>query len=591
MTSQEYRTPIVAVLGHVDHGKTTLLDEVRGSAVATEEDGKITQHIGATSVPLENIAADTDTLLNEDDFDLPGLLFIDTPGHRAFTSLRSRGGALADIAILVVDINDGVQPQTKEAINILRETETPFVVAANKVDKLPNWRSNPEHPVQETLYDQSDRVQSSFNQSVYEIIGEFSDYNITSDLFWQVDDFRKTVGVVPTSAQTGEGVSSLLAVLMGLAQQYMKNQMEINVEGAGKGTVVEVNEQQGFGTTMDILLYDGSLNNNDTIVVGGRDGSIETDVRQLLQPKSLRDSRVTTEFQPVETVSAAAGVRVAAPMTEEVVSGAPFRVATEQSDAHDAVAEELADIEITTDTDGIVAKADTLGSLEALVSTLREEDINIMRAEVGDISPRDISVASTAGDMAEQAIVGFNVERVEDAVQEANDQDVQIFTHSIIYQLLDSYQKYVEEIESAREEEKLEDLVRPARIQVLQDHVFNRREPAIVGVEVLAGHLKAGVPLTRRQGGDDVFIGRVSRMEDAGEAIRKAHEGDKVSLSISDAAVGRDFSEGDMLWTRIPEEDAKSLETEFNSELTVGEREVLKNYVKRQRKSSPFWGK
>ncbi|MFB6217791.1 MAG: GTP-binding protein, partial [Halobacteriaceae archaeon] len=118
------RTPIVAVLGHVDHGKTSLLDKIRGSTVAEGEAGAITQHIGATAVPLEIISRLAGSLVSPEDFDLPGLLFIDTPGHHSFSTLRSRGGALADIAILVVDVNDGFQPQTHEAVDILTRTET-----------------------------------------------------------------------------------------------------------------------------------------------------------------------------------------------------------------------------------------------------------------------------------------------------------------------------------------------------------------------------------------------------------------------------------------------------------------------------------
>lgn len=132
---RELRTPIVSVMGHVDHGKTTLLDRIRGTAVAAREAGLITQHIGATEIPIEVIQR----ICGKDatgKITLPGLLFIDTPGHRAFTTLRSRGGALADIAVLIVDINEGFKPQTIESLNILRDQKTPFLVAANKIDRL-----------------------------------------------------------------------------------------------------------------------------------------------------------------------------------------------------------------------------------------------------------------------------------------------------------------------------------------------------------------------------------------------------------------------------------------------------------------------
>src|SRR6056297_3636719 len=244
--SNALRTPIVAVLGHVDHGKTTLLDKIRGSAVSEGEAGAITQHIGATAVPLDTVSSMAGDLVMADDFDLPGLLFIDTPGHHSFSTLRARGGALADIAVLVVDVNDGFQPQTEEALDILQRTGTPFVVAANKIDTTPGWNPQPDAPVQETYEAQSDRARGMLDENLYEIIGQLSDAGFSADLYWRVQNFQGNIGVVPVSAMTGEGVPDLLAVLMGLSQRYMKNEMEINLQGPGKGTVLEVKDEKGF---------------------------------------------------------------------------------------------------------------------------------------------------------------------------------------------------------------------------------------------------------------------------------------------------------------------------------------------------------
>src|SRR6056297_3646010 len=208
------RTPIVAVLGHVDHGKTSLLDQIRGSAVIEGEAGAITQHIGATAVPLDVISAIAGDLVDPTDFDLPGLLFIDTPGHHSFSTLRSRGGALADIAILVVDVNDGFQPQTLEAIDLLKRTQTPFIVAANKIDTVPGWNPNENTPVQVTMDAQSERVTKQVNEKLYEIIGELSDQGFSADMYWRVQNFQANIGVVPVSAETGEGIPDLLTVMM-----------------------------------------------------------------------------------------------------------------------------------------------------------------------------------------------------------------------------------------------------------------------------------------------------------------------------------------------------------------------------------------
>jgi translation initiation factor eaIF-5B len=291
------RTPIVAVLGHVDHGKTTLLDKIRGSAVSEGEAGAITQHIGATAVPLSTISDMAGELVNPEDFDLPGLLYIDTPGHHSFTTLRSRGGALADIAVLVVDVNDGFQPQTHEAVDILRRTQTPFIVAANKVDTVPGWNPNEGQPIQASIDKQSERVQGDLNDSLYGIIGTLSDEDFSADMYWRVQNFQKNIGVVPVSAVTGEGIPDLLTVLMGLSQRYMKEDIIIDVDGPGASTVLEVKDTQGFGTTIDAVLYDGTITADDTIVVGGVNAPIVTEVRALLQPKPLAEIRTEKEFE------------------------------------------------------------------------------------------------------------------------------------------------------------------------------------------------------------------------------------------------------------------------------------------------------
>jgi translation initiation factor 5B len=344
------RTPIVAVLGHVDHGKTSLLDEVRGSAVIEGEAGAITQHIGATAVPLEVISEISGRLVDPDDFDLPGLLFIDTPGHHSFSTLRARGGALADIAILVVDVNDGFQPQTLEAIDILKRTQTPFIVAANKVDTTPGWNPNPDTPIQESMDGQSKNATDRLNEALYEIIGELSDQGFSADMYWRVQNFQRNVGVVPVSAETGEGIPDLLAVLMGLSQRYMKDEMEIDVAGPGAGTVLEVKEERGFGTTLDVVLYDGTIRKGDTVVVGGVEESIVTEVRALLQPRPLAEIRTEKRFDQVEEVVAAAGVKIAAPDLDGAMAGAPVRVVRDRP-VEEVIADveaEIAEIEVET---------------------------------------------------------------------------------------------------------------------------------------------------------------------------------------------------------------------------------------------------
>ncbi|MDQ2071114.1 translation initiation factor IF-2 [Haloarcula sp. NS06] len=592
-TDDTLRTPIVAVLGHVDHGKTSLLDKIRGSAVTAGESGAITQHIGATAVPLDVISEIAGDLVDPTDFDLPGLLFIDTPGHHSFSTLRSRGGALADIAILVVDVNDGFQPQTLEAIDILKRTQTPFIVAANKIDTVPGWNPNEGQPVQQTMDAQSDRVQSDLNEKLYEIIGELSDNGFSADMYWRVQNFQANIGVVPVSAETSEGIPDLLTVMMGLSQRYMKEEMEIDTTGPGVGTVLEVKDTQGFGTTLDAIVYDGTIRNDDTIVVGGLQGPIVTDVRALLRPRPLEEIRTEQEFEQVGQVAAADGVKIAAPDLGDAMAGAPIRVIRDRdrSEVIAEVEEELAEIEVTTQEEGVVIKADTLGSLEALSSTLEEEEIPVMRAEVGAVAPRDVRVAETAGEPTNQAILAFSVEVLDDARDLAEQEDVELFEDDVIYQLVESYDDHVTAIEEAQQEQILENITRPAKFRILQDHTFRQSDPAVVGVEILSGELRRNVNVIRWDNGEANRVGTLKTIQDEGEDVDSARAGERMAVSIQGPTVGRQIEEGDDLWVEIPEKHAKILEQELKEDISVDEREALSMYLEKHRNRDPFWGK
>ena len=587
------RTPIVAVLGHVDHGKTSLLDKIRGSAVSEGEAGAITQHIGATAVPLETIADMAGDLVTVEDFDLPGLLFIDTPGHHSFSTLRSRGGALADLAILVVDVNDGFQPQTEEALDILQRTGTPFVVAANKADTTPGWNPNENAPIKPSYDAQSDTARQRLDENLYEIIGQLSDDGFSADLYWRVQNFQKNIGVVPCSALTGEGVPDILAVLMGLSQRFMKAEMEIDVAGPGEGTVLEVKDQQGFGATLDVVVYDGTINEGDQIVVGGVNDPIVTEIRALLQPQPNAEIRVENRFERVDAVAAAAGVKIAAPDLDDAMAGAPVRVVRDR-DVDDVIAEveaELAEIEVDTEEEGVVVKADTLGSLEAMANALQEAEVPILRAEVGDVAPRDIAVAGTAREPEHTVILGFNVEVLPDAERELEQSEVTLFNDDVIYQLVEDYEEHVAEMQRAQQETILDKIVRPARFQILDDHTFRQSDPAVVGVEIMSGTINNNTNVAKFDNNEPDRVGELSGIQAQGDDVEEARAGERVSVAIDGPTVGRQIEEGDELWIELPEKHAKILEQELNDEIPADELEALSGYLNKRRKRDPFWGK
>jgi len=406
------RQPILSVLGHVDSGKTTLLDKIRESRITEGEAGGITQMIGATEVPIETVDEVCGDLLNQLDTDLtiPGILFIDTPGHAAFSSLRKRGGSISDIAILVIDINEGVQPQTEEAINILKESGTPFVVALNKVDTMNGWQS--EHQIfSKNIQKQSSRIKEQLDTRIYELMGELNEYDIVADRFDRVDNFQKKVAMVPISAETGEGIPELLMVVAGLSQRYLGDELKVK-EGIGKGTVLEVSQEKGLGTTVDVIHYDGIIKKTDKLVYGTAEGAKTTDIRALLEPQPLKEIRVDKQYQDVNEVKPASGIKITGKDLEGAISGAPIRAAKEEEldEAVEQVEQELELREFETENEGVVVKADSLGSLEAVMMEIEDKDIPVRKAGVGPITKSD--VVEVKNEKPEnQAIIAFNVGR------------------------------------------------------------------------------------------------------------------------------------------------------------------------------------
>ena len=582
------RQPIVTFLGNVDSGKTCLQDFIRQTSTAQQEAGKITQHIGCSNITLETIKKICGKLLGalKLSVETPGLLFIDSPGHSAFTSLRKRGGNLADIAVLVIDIHEGIMPQTLECIDILKQYKTPFIIALNKIDLLQGWQSKNTFLIQ-NINSLSETIQKLLDTKLYGIVGKLSELGFNAERFDRVEDYTKQIAIVPTSAKTGEGVPEILMVLTGLAQKFMEQNLNINLGGNAKGTVLEVKEERGIGKTIDAIIYDGTLKQNDIIVIGTLDEPIATKVKALLEPVSLADMRdKKTKFSSVKHVSAASGVKIFAPELEKVVAGMPLRSCSENEaeKAKEEIKREVEEVVIETDASGIVIKADSLGSLEALTKLLKEKNIQVKKASIGNISKKDISDASInyEKDPLNSAILGFNVELMPDVKA----QNVKVLTNNIIYKLTEDFEKYREEEKKRIEGKEIEFLVRPCKLQIMKGYVFRQNNPAVVGVDVLAGTLEVAVPLMKKDGH---ALTEVKSMQHEQENIEKAERNQQVAVSLPKVTVGRQINEGDILYSAVPEEDFRKLK-EHKKYLTQEEIEILKEISAIMREKNPMWG-
>lgn len=588
------RQPVVVVLGHVDSGKTTLLDKIRGTAVAAREVGSMTQHIGASFFPIETLKQICGPLIKAigGELKVPGLLVIDTPGHEVFTNLRIRGGSAADIAILVVDVTRGFEVQTYESIEILRARKVPFVVALNKIDLIPGWKKSSTNFITKSIKIQDESVINELDIKIYEVVGTLSRLGFRSEAFNRVKDFAKEVAIVPVSAKSGEGIPELLMVLIGLTQRFLTKRLEVG-EGPARGIILEVREEVGLGNAANVILLDGVLRVGDLIVVAKREGAIVTKVRALLMPKPLDEMRDPRDkFSLVNKVVAAAGVKITSPDLEGVLAGSPLYGIKEERKIEkikEQVINEVSSVFISTDKLGVIVKADTIGSLEAIIDMLRKKGVPIRIADIGPISKREVTEASIVKekDRLLGCILAFGVRIYPDAEEESKNKDIKIFTENVVYSLIENYLSWVEGEKRKTEEQIFRSITPPCKFKVLEGFVFRRSNPAIFGIEVLVGRLRQKARVMN-DGGNDV--GTVHQIQDRGKNIDEALQGMQVAISMQEPMVGRQVKEGQILYTVPREEEVKLLKERFFDKLEKEELDLLEEIVKIRRKVSPLYG-
>lgn len=592
----QLRQPVVVVLGHVDSGKTSLLDRIRGTAVQAREVGGITQHIGASFFPIETIKEISGHLymkLSQSETQIPGLLVIDTPGHEVFSNLRIRGGSAADIAIVVVDVNKGLEAQTIESIDILKNRKVPFVIALNKVDAITTWRKILNDPfITAQVKMQDPIVQESLDEKIYNVVGSLSKLGYSSEVFWRIKDFTKEVAIVPISATAGVGIPELLVVLVGLTQQYLAKKLERH-ESAARGIVLEINEEVGLGPSANIILLDGILKQGDKILVAKRDNAIVTRVKALLLPKPLDEMRDPRDkFSSVDSVVSAAGLKITSADLGGVLPGSPLYVLQRKEDEKRLkalVESEIKGAIVNTESNGIILRCDTIGSIEAITNMLKKANIPIQSADIGYITRRDVIAASAVKDKDRYlgVVLGFNVRVLDEALREAQERNVKVFNEQIIYNLVRGYTDWVM-YQKEHEESILFDEIPPiCKFQFMKGYVFRRNDPAVFGAEVMVGKLRQKVKVMNELGRK---VGIVHQIQESGKSIEEATKGMQVAISIREPTVGRQINEGDIFYTDLNSAHAKMIIERFIHRLNSDEEEVFNTILSLRRKDDLAFG-
>lgn len=571
------RQPIITVCGHVDHGKTSILDSFRGSSVAEKEAGGITQKISFTLFPAEKLKQ---CIILDKYFtaiNIPGFLFIDTPGHAAFTNLRKRGGSLADLALLVIDINEGIKPQTAEVLSILKANKTPFIIALNKIDKISGWKKQSEI-LKESIENQATNIKDNFQEKLFTLIAALQSYDFDSDLYYNITDFTKKVALVPCSARTGEGISEILMMLCGLSQKFLSKRLSLGKDA--KGVALEVKKEKA-ANYIEAILYDGELKKGDEIAIAGFNKTTIEKIRSLEEIKPLSDS-----FKSTEKATAATGLKIQLTGKEEIQSGMPFQIYKGNLEQIEKEFKKEIQENIRLDKQGIIIKADSLGSLEALLTLLKQEKINVLKAGIGPINKTDIvnTKANLEINELDSIILGFNVNIDEEAKEIAG--NIKILTHNVVYKLIEDLKKYREEKAKEIEKKRLMDLAAICKLEILHKFVFHNSNPAIFGVKVLGGKLIPHINLFANSGED---IGRIKNIQSENKSVQESSIGQEIAISITGTNFERQLKDEKYLYSDLTERQFKAFKNNKDL-LSSGELSILQEISQIKRKEKDGWG-
>ncbi|MDO8618468.1 MAG: translation initiation factor IF-2 [Candidatus Daviesbacteria bacterium] len=472
------RAPIVTILGHVDHGKTTLLDFIRKTTVAAKEHGGITQHIGAYQVEYEGKL----------------ITFIDTPGHAAFEKMRSRGARVADIAVLVVALDDGIMPQTTEAIKHILGAKVPMIVAVNKID-LPG--------IDQKI--QLERIKK-----------QLSDKEVL------VEEYGGDVPIVPLSAKTGEGVDKLLEMIQLVAEMH---ELKADPTLPASGVVIESSLDKFKGAIATILVRNGSLKKGDEVMLGGIKGKVRGMFDFAGKPVD-----VAQPSQPVEVLGLGGVPAVGAALGEEAQIAA-------QKDELLSLVDRLKQTD--TKTLKVVVKADKQGSLEAILDALNKFNetnkmVDIALSGVGDISESDIKLAASI----KAIVIGFNVKVAPNVNKMAENDHILIRTYNIIYEMLDELEDVVE---GMLKQDKIEEVM--GRAEIIAEFPYGKDE-RIAGCRVVEGAIAKG-PKVRVTRADEVIAeGKIKSLKKVREEVQRVEKGSDCGIMF-DTPI--DFQIGDFV--------------------------------------------
>jgi len=583
-----FRCPLFTILGHVDTGKTTLLDLLRNTSVQSHEVGGITQQIGSTLLTRDIILKQLRDIKNFNPITIrvPGLLLVDTPGHEAFKGLRKLGTKLADIALVIIDIMHGLEPQTIESIKLLTESVTPYMFVLNKIDRLYGWNKNISGSIDEIIKGQELNTQDEFDTRFKQIKTQIMMQGINNELVWLNTSPTDTINVIPLSAITGQGVPDLLNTIITYSQTVMTKQIEWVDEL--ECVAMEITNVEGYGYTLDCVLKNGQLTRGDIIKLRVQDNStILTKVKNILTVPENKDSKSNIKYILNSTIKESGGIKIVGTDLEKTLIGSMVEKGIQEEldtylnlETRDLKSTILAGEKIKLDSQGVAIFTSSQGSLESFVEFVRSNTelinpIQISYISVGTVGKKDLikfNLANSSNFISENnCVLVFEVEIDKEAQQYASDNNITIFEDKTIYRLFNQYKEYANKQYEVRKEKARTNTVFPCVLRIIESNVFNKKNPLIMGVEILEGTLHLGTPLIILP--SKTFIGNIVGIQVNKQDVKIGKTTQSVCIKINNESnqnimYGRQFGSKDLLYSNLSRSSVDLLKEYFKKDLT-----------------------
>jgi len=596
-----FRCPLFTIMGHVDTGKTTLLDYLRNTTVQSHEVGGITQQIGATMLTKDVILKQFEQIKNNgSNVKVPGLLLVDTPGHEAFKGLRKLGSKLADVALVIIDIMHGLEPQTIESINLLNESGIPFMFVLNKIDRLYGWNSTlNSFGIDEIISKQDQNTLDEFNNKFKHIQTQIMTIGLNNELVWKNTSPEDTINVIPISAKSGQGIPDLLGTIINYSQKVLAKQIEW-IDDL-ECIIMEITNVEGHGYTLDCVIKNGQLARGDIIKIQTQtDKIIFTKIKNILTVPDNNDSKSSTKYIPHQLIRESGGIKILASDLEKAQIGSKISIGTEEeyqnyiSSKSTLTSTEKKDSDlieteqIKLDSIGIGIFSSSQGSLESFIQFVRANTelpnpIQVSMVSVGNVTKKDLVkfvLANSSNNIAENnCILAFEVDIDKDAIQYAKDNNIIILQDKTIYRLFNQYKEFASKQYNERKEKAKENTVFPCILKIIESNVFNKKNPLVMGVEIKEGTLHLGTPLIILP--SKTYIGKVIGIQINKQDVSVGKPTQSVCIKIDNQSnpnimYGRQFDHKDLLYSNLTRASVDLLKEYFKKDISRDDIVLLK---------------